>query len=153
MGKTPQNVLFITADQWRGECLSVLGHPIVKTPHLDALAAVPGLQLPRVCPERTSVWHLFVVQHQQREQLQEALRQAGIGTGLHYPLPLHLQPAYAHLGYGPGAFPVSEQAAQQCLSLPMYPTLTDPQLAAVASRTLGWCRQFAERQPKTSKAA
>jgi dTDP-4-amino-4,6-dideoxygalactose transaminase len=81
------------------------------------------LVLPREAEGRGHVWHLYVVRHAERDRLQQALAAAGIATGLHYPIPVHLQPAYAHLGHGVGEFPVAEQVAQQCLSLPIYPEL------------------------------
>src|SRR5205823_3110662 len=70
------------------------------------------------------VYHLYVVRVEDRERLQKDLAAAGIGTGLHYPIPLHLAKAYEALGFRPGDFPVAEQAASQVLSLPMYPELS-----------------------------
>lgn len=72
-----------------------------------------------------SVFHLYVVRVQDREALQEHLKSKGIGTGIHYPVPLHLQKAYAHLGFKAGDFPVAEAAASEIVSLPMFPQLTD----------------------------
>lgn len=69
------------------------------------------------------VYHLYVVRVQDREALQAHLAEAGIGTGIHYPIPLHQQTAYAHLGYNTGAFPVTERVAREIVSLPMYPQL------------------------------
>jgi dTDP-4-amino-4,6-dideoxygalactose transaminase len=82
------------------------------------------LVLPDEMEGRRHVWHLYVVRHEERDRLQQALAAAGVATGLHYPIPVHLQPAYAHLGYRVGEFPVAEQVAQQCLSLPIYPELS-----------------------------
>jgi dTDP-4-amino-4,6-dideoxygalactose transaminase len=73
------------------------------------------------------------VRTRDRGALQAALKAADIQSGLHYPRPLHLQPAYAHLGYRAGAFPVSEALASDVLSLPMFPELSDEQVAAVAA--------------------
>jgi dTDP-4-amino-4,6-dideoxygalactose transaminase len=73
---------------------------------------------------RESVWHLYVVRTQGRDELQASLAAQGIDTGIHYPTPIHLQPAYLELGYGPGSFPVSELLASEILSLPMHPSLT-----------------------------
>jgi dTDP-4-amino-4,6-dideoxygalactose transaminase len=70
------------------------------------------------------VYHLYVVRVPDREALQAALAEAGIGSGIHYPIPLHLQKAYEHLGYKSGAFPVTEQVANEIISLPMFPQLT-----------------------------
>ncbi len=77
------------------------------------------------------VHHLFVVRHPRREALMAALRERGIGTLIHYPIPLHLQPAFASLGGKPGELPVVEKAAGEILSLPLYPELTDGQAETV----------------------
>jgi dTDP-4-amino-4,6-dideoxygalactose transaminase len=71
-----------------------------------------------------AVWHLYVVRVAHRDEVRAALDRAGIQTGIHYPVPVHLQPAYAELGLGPGSFPVAERIAGELLSLPMYPELT-----------------------------
>ena len=76
---------------------------------------------------RDRVWHLYVLRCGQRDALLEHLNRNGIGAGVHYPVPLHLQPAYADLGYQPGALPVTETVATTCLSLPIYPEMTDAQ--------------------------
>jgi dTDP-4-amino-4,6-dideoxygalactose transaminase len=73
------------------------------------------------------VHHLFVVRLPRRDQVLQQLQAQGIGAGIHYPLPLHLQPAYRFLGYEPGSFPVAEAAAGQVLSLPIFPEMTDAQ--------------------------
>jgi len=126
----------------------------VKLRHLDAWNAArcqaatryevllddTSLALPREAKGRRSVWHLYVVRHPHRDLLQEALTAAGIGSGLHYPIPVHLQPAYAHLGHCPGDFPVAERVAGECLSLPMYAELRAGQQAYIAhtlKQTLG----------------
>ena len=77
------------------------------------------------------VYHLYVVRVQDREALQAHLVEAGIGTGIHYPIPLHLQKAYQHLGYKQGAFPVTEKLASEIVSLPMFPQLTPAQQSLV----------------------
>lgn len=97
----------------------------------ELLAATP-LQLPREAPYAQSAWHLYVVRHPRRDELKKHLEANHIGCALHYPLPLHLQKAYAHLGYKPGDFPVAEKAARECLSLPIYPELPDAQIQRVA---------------------
>ena len=71
----------------------------------------------------------------EREELRKALAEAGIQTGVHYPTPVPYQPAYAHLGYRPGDFPVAEDVMNNCLSLPMFPELTNDQIEYTA-RTL-----------------
>lgn len=78
------------------------------------------------------VYHLYVVQVEKRAELQRHLTALGISTGIHYPTPIHLQPAYAHLGYRAGDFPVTEELAGKVLSLPMYPELRDEQIHYVA---------------------
>jgi dTDP-4-amino-4,6-dideoxygalactose transaminase len=90
----------------------------------EMLADTP-LVHPYEAEGRRHVWHLYVVRSADRDRVQQALTAARIGTGLHYPIPVHLQPAYAHLGYRVGDFPVAEQMAQQCLSLPMYAELSE----------------------------
>lgn len=85
------------------------------------------LVLPYVSPGANPAWHLYVVRTPQRDALLDHLRSEGIGAGIHYPLPLHLQPAYAHLGYQRGTLPVTEIVADTCLSLPLYPEMTDEQ--------------------------
>lgn len=74
------------------------------------------------------VYHLFVIRHPDRERLRKALSEAGVETGIHYPIPLHLQPAYASAGHGSGSFPVSEALAREGLSLPIDPEMTDEQV-------------------------
>ena len=90
-----------------------------------------GVILPVVHPEVETVWHLFVIKVQDRDRLQAELNERGIAAGVHYPIPLHRQPAYQHLGIPEGALPVTEQVASHILSLPMYPELTEDQIAAV----------------------
>jgi dTDP-4-amino-4,6-dideoxygalactose transaminase len=79
------------------------------------------------------VYHVYTVRWSDRDGLQAALNGEGIQTGIHYPVPVHLQPAYADLGYGPGAFPHAETAARQVLSLPLYPELSPGAVAQVAA--------------------
>jgi dTDP-4-amino-4,6-dideoxygalactose transaminase len=97
---------------------------------LDGLSGVP-LQLPVVPQGLESAWHLFVVQHEDRDRLQAELAQQGVGTLIHYPVPPHRQPAYAELGYGKGDFPISEAIHKRVLSLPLWPGMTDAQVERV----------------------
>ena len=97
-----------------------------------ALAGIEGIQLPVEAAFAKHVYHLYVIRAERREQLQKYLSEQGIGTGLHYPRPLHLQNAYRHLNLPEGSFPVTEKAAQEILSLPMFPELTDGQIDRVA---------------------
>jgi dTDP-4-amino-4,6-dideoxygalactose transaminase len=98
--------------------------------YLELLADTP-LQLPREADYAESVWHVFVVRHPRRDELKKFLEENKVGCALHYPLPLHLQKCYANLGYKQGDFPIAEKAARECLSLPMYPELTDVQIQRV----------------------
>jgi dTDP-4-amino-4,6-dideoxygalactose transaminase len=98
--------------------------------YLRELADLP-LTLPSEAADRRHVWHLFVVRHPERDRVREALASRGVQTGLHYPIPVHLQKAYAHLGHRAGEFPVAEAVARECLSLPMYPELSEAQQGAV----------------------
>jgi dTDP-4-amino-4,6-dideoxygalactose transaminase len=89
------------------------------------------LQLPQEAKDRSHVWHLFVALHPERDRLRRDLEERGVATGLHYPIPLHMQKAYAHLGHAEGAFPVSEKIGRECLSLPLFPEMTVRQQDAV----------------------
>jgi dTDP-4-amino-4,6-dideoxygalactose transaminase len=100
--------------------------------YAELLADTP-LQLPREASYAESAWHLYVVRHPRRDELKARLDANGIGCALHYPLPLHLQKCYANLGYGAGDFPMAEKAGRECLSLPIYPELTEAQLDRVAA--------------------
>lgn len=95
--------------------------------HLGAM----GLKRPSPPPQMRHVYHVYSIEHPRRDALQAALGSAGIGTGIHYPVPVHLQEAYADLGYGPGDLPVTEALAGRFLSLPMYPELQPDQVARV----------------------
>jgi dTDP-4-amino-4,6-dideoxygalactose transaminase len=88
------------------------------------LAEIDTIGLPDVPAYAEPVWHLFVIQVDRREDLQQFLSDRGISTGIHYPIPIHLQPAYKDLGYKQGDFPITERAADRIVSLPMYPELT-----------------------------
>jgi dTDP-4-amino-4,6-dideoxygalactose transaminase len=102
-------------DEWNARRTAIAAR------YADELAGT-GLVLPKVPEWAEPVWHLYVVQHVDRDALQKTLQEAGIGTLIHYPIPPHLQQAYA-AGYGKGAFPIAEQMAERLLSLPMGPQL------------------------------
>ncbi len=87
--------------------------------------------LPSMPADSEPVWHCYVIECKDRNRVQKALTEAGIGTAINYPLPLHLQPVFQSLGYRPGSLPVAEQLCERCLSLPMYPELKDEQVEAV----------------------
>ena len=96
----------------------------------DALSVL-DVRTPRTAPWAEHVWHLYVIRSERRDELRSALRAEGIETGLHYPLPLHLQPALADLGYERGDFPVTEAWAEELLSLPMFPELEPSEIELV----------------------
>lgn len=109
----------------RADCYGRLLHDVALTP-------VPA-------EYSEAVWHLYVIQASDRDGLQAHLAARGIGTGIHYPIPIHLQPAYRELGYQRGDFPITERTAARILSLPMYPELSQSAVEAVA----GAIRAFA----------
>jgi dTDP-4-amino-4,6-dideoxygalactose transaminase len=90
----------------------------------ELLSGIDGVTLPQVAPGADPAWHLYPIRVDDRDAVGERLGAAGIATSVHYPTPVHLQRAYAHLGYGKGAFPEAEAYAATCLSLPMYAELT-----------------------------
>jgi dTDP-4-amino-4,6-dideoxygalactose transaminase len=98
----------------------------------ELLSGLPDFVLPKEMPYAKHVYHLYVVRTPHRESLQTHLQARGVATGLHYPVPLHLQKAFQGLGYTAGDFPAAETAAAQVLSLPMYPELTREQIGYVA---------------------
>lgn len=98
----------------------------------EVLSEIADVTIPVEADFARSVYHLYVILVDKREKLQDFLNSKGIATGLHYPLPLHLQQAYAHLGYKEGDFPVTEEVASRLLSLPMFPELTREQIEYVA---------------------
>jgi dTDP-4-amino-4,6-dideoxygalactose transaminase len=97
------------------------------------LLAGSSAALPRTAPGAEHVYHLFVVQVEQRQRVHEELAARGISTGIHYPVPIHLQEAYRERGFHTGAFPVTEAAASRVLSLPMYPEMTESDVRRVAA--------------------
>ncbi len=102
------------------------------TRYNELLAGVAGVILPQQAPGNHDVWHLYVVQVLDRDRVVAELNAAGIGAGIHYPYPVHLTQAFAHLGYKAGDFPVAERAAGRILSLPLYPHITEEQQRRVA---------------------
>lgn len=99
------------------------------------------LQLPAPARHAEHVFHVYAIQSEERDRLRAELAKAGVSTGIHYPRPVHLQPAYAGLGYEPGDFPVSERLARRFLSLPIFPELVAPQVARVASALIRRCEE------------
>ncbi len=98
----------------------------------ELLSGIPGVTIPVEADFAVSVYHLYVILVEDRDRLQKLLGDKGIATGLHYPLPLHLQKAYTSFGFKEGAFPVTENVAGRLLSLPMYPQLSKKQIEYVA---------------------
>jgi dTDP-4-amino-4,6-dideoxygalactose transaminase len=101
--------------------------------HYDRLFAGSGVMTPKAMSYARHVYHIYAIRTDHRQAWQEALLAQGIQTGIHYPTPVHLLPAFAELGYRAGQFPHSEQAARQVLSLPMFPELTQGQCEEVVS--------------------
>lgn len=99
----------------------------------DALLADAGIKTPTTMPYSQHVYHIYAVRAAQRDVLQQKLREQDIQTGIHYPIPVHLQPAYADLGYRAGDFPNAESAAGEVLSLPMFAELSTAQLKTVSA--------------------
>jgi dTDP-4-amino-4,6-dideoxygalactose transaminase len=97
------------------------------------LAGTPGLMLPVEADYGRSIYHVYAVRVSQRDRVMQHMTDCGIGTGIHYPVPVHLQNAYANLGKKAGDFPVSEECGNTFLSLPMFPELTDQQIEAVVT--------------------
>jgi dTDP-4-amino-4,6-dideoxygalactose transaminase len=98
----------------------------------ELLGDVPGLRLPATLPGNEPVWHLYVVRVADRDEVLCRLRADGVGASVHYPTPVHLTPAMADLGAGKGSMPVSERAAEEILSLPIYPGISVAQQERVA---------------------
>jgi dTDP-4-amino-4,6-dideoxygalactose transaminase len=121
---------------------------IAKLPHLEAWSAarrrnasmydnafkdLDGVRTPVIDPRNESIYNQYTLRAARRDELQEFLKQRGIGNSVYYPLPLHLQPCFAYLGYEQGDFPESERASKEVVSLPVYPELTDSQRDEVIS--------------------
>jgi dTDP-4-amino-4,6-dideoxygalactose transaminase len=102
----------------------------------DRLLRRAGVPTPAAMPYARHVYHVYAIRTARRETLQPALADAGIQTGIHYPVPVHLQPAYADLGYRLGDFPHSERAAGEVLSLPMYPELESGAIERISAAVL-----------------
>jgi dTDP-4-amino-4,6-dideoxygalactose transaminase len=111
------NVKLRHLEQWTGARRSIVQH-------YNRLLSDCELELPIEKPWARHVYHVYTVRSKERDRLQKALADEGIQTGIHYPVPVHLQPAYADLDYEPGSFPEAEAAAKQVLSLPLYPELS-----------------------------
>ena len=100
--------------------------------YYNELLSGSGVPTPEAMPYARHVYHVYAIRTKQRSKWQQALQAKGIQTGIHYPIPVHLLPAYADLGYTAGDFPHSEQAANEVLSLPMFPELSRDQCKEVS---------------------
>ncbi len=129
---------------------------LAKLPHLEtwsaarrrnaayynaAFAGLADVCIPVIDSGNVSIYNQYTLRAVRRDELQEHLRQKGIGSAIYYPLPLHLQPCFAYLGYSEGAFPESEKAAREVLSLPVYPELGESQLNEVIDAVRGFYGQ------------
>jgi dTDP-4-amino-4,6-dideoxygalactose transaminase len=106
----------------------------------DLLATAPGLRLPATLPGNVHVWHLYVVRVSDRDDVLCRVQAEGVAAGVHYPVPVHLTPAMSELGYGVGRFPVTERAAGEILSLPLFPGITPRQQERVVDVVLSALR-------------
>ena len=107
-----------------------------------------GLRLLEERPGCASVHHIFPLFTEQRDDLREHLLSAGVSTGLHYPIPVHLQPGFRHLGYDQGDLPETERACKEVLSLPMYPELSEAAVLSIADSVRQFCRQSVGAGPR-----
>jgi dTDP-4-amino-4,6-dideoxygalactose transaminase len=105
--------------------------------YTELLASQEGVVLPAPAGDGDPAWHLYVVRTADRDRVRDALERAGIGTAVHYPTPVHLQPAYASEATPPGTFPAAEALARECISLPTFPELTTAQQRHVATALAG----------------
>lgn len=102
------------------------------------LSGVVEIKLPKIAVGATHVYHLYVIRTERRDELQQYLTKEGVGTLIHYPIPPHLQEAYKHLGFKNGDFPIAEEIAKTCLSLPMYPGITREKIEYVSNAIINF---------------
>lgn len=112
----------------------------------ELLEPYEAISRPQVPADSGPVWHLYVIRHKNRDGLASFLKEKGINTGLHYPLPLHRQPVYRNLGFKEGSLPEAESACREVLSLPMFPKITPEEIKAVVSAIA----QFLGRRKRVS---
>jgi dTDP-4-amino-4,6-dideoxygalactose transaminase len=125
----------------------------VKLPHLDGWNAArrghadryrsrlaAHVRTPTAATDREHIYHLYVIEVDERDRMKDRLRTARIDSGIHYPVPVHLQEACRSLGYHAGDFPVAEHAARRILSLPMFPELTDARIDYVSEAVIAALR-------------
>ena len=116
---------------------------LIATRYLDNLRGLPDLSLPSVSSDMIPAWHVFIVSHPERDRLQAYLKEQGIGTLIHYPIPPHLSEAYQELGYHIGDFPVTEKMANSFLSIPMGPHLSGEDADYVIEKIQEFCLRVA----------
>jgi dTDP-4-amino-4,6-dideoxygalactose transaminase len=104
------------------------------------LSEIEDIALPITAAYSKPVFHIYAIRTQRRDDLMRHLTAQGIGCGIHYPIPVHLQDAYKSLGIGRGSFPVSERCADEFVSLPMFPELEPAQIDYVAQQVIAWSR-------------
>lgn len=119
-------------DTWTERCREIAAF------YQQNLMGVGDLKIPTDQEYEKAVYHTFVVQTDKRDELKQYLADNGVGTAIHYPTPIHLQPAAAHLGHGPGSFPVAESLADRILSLPIYPELEQASLDYIVNSIKGF---------------
>jgi dTDP-4-amino-4,6-dideoxygalactose transaminase len=100
------------------------------------------VMVPVVAPSCTHIFYVYAVRVRQRDRLRAYLSEHDVGTEVYYPLPLHLQPCFASLGYRKGDFPATEQAAEEALALPMYPELSEAQQGYVVQQVADFYHQL-----------
>jgi len=111
------------------------------------LEGVEGVVPPREASYARHIYHVYAIRVPRRDEMIAALREKDIWCGIHYPIPVHLQKAYASLGYGKGSFPVAERCAEECLSLPMFPELTTEQIESVATEIAAFLAETSATRP------
>lgn len=106
--------------------------------YTDLLKDLGNVRTPQELPEHKHIYHLYAIRVPDRTSLMAYLKESGVGSAIHYPVPLHLQTAYKHLGYPAGSFPVAEKCAREIVSLPMFPELTKRELEYVCEKVIEW---------------
>jgi dTDP-4-amino-4,6-dideoxygalactose transaminase len=120
------NIKLVKLDEWNAARARHAGA------YTELLKGAP-VKAPTLFEDSTSVWHCYVIECDERDEVRSRLSDLGIETGIHYPVPVHIQRAYEFLGHRLGDFPISEEFSRRCLSLPLYPELTEAQVRDVAN--------------------
>ncbi len=124
------NIKLARLDEWNG------ARGKQARTYSELLESLP-IGLPTTFDDSVSVWHCYVIECDGRDEVRSQLSRMGVETGIHYPVPVHLQRAYEFLGHRPGDFPISEKFSDRCLSLPIYPELSEEQIQIVAQSVSG----------------